>query len=77
MLVRVNANTSSKSVPTEPTALVCENSLWHEFKYKSGAEVFGEAKPAEYVYRLREGCGSHLQNSFGWSSSDWRFPFAG
>jgi CRP/FNR family nitrogen fixation transcriptional regulator len=55
MLVRVNANTSSKSVPTELTALVCENSLWHEFKYKSGAEVFGEAKPAEYVYRLREG----------------------
>lgn len=55
MVVRVKANTSSKKVPTELTASVCENSLWREFKYKSGGEVFGEAEPAEYVYWLREG----------------------
>jgi CRP/FNR family transcriptional regulator, nitrogen fixation regulation protein len=55
MLVRVNANTSSASVPTELTALVDENSLWYQFKYKRGAEVFGEAEPAEYVYQVRAG----------------------
>jgi CRP/FNR family transcriptional regulator, nitrogen fixation regulation protein len=55
MLVRVNANASSASVPTELTALVGENSLWYQFKYKRGAEVFGEAEPAEYVYQVRAG----------------------
>jgi CRP/FNR family transcriptional regulator, nitrogen fixation regulation protein len=55
MLVRVNANTSSASVPTELTALVGKNSPWYQFKYKLGAEVFGEAEPAEYVYQVRAG----------------------
>jgi CRP/FNR family transcriptional regulator, nitrogen fixation regulation protein len=55
MLVRVNATTSSKSVPTKLTGLVGEKSLWHEFKYQRGSEVFGEAEPAEYVYQLRAG----------------------
>jgi CRP/FNR family transcriptional regulator, nitrogen fixation regulation protein len=55
MLVRVNATTSSKSVPAELTGLVGETSLWHEFKYRRGAEVFGEAETAEYVYQLRAG----------------------
>jgi CRP/FNR family nitrogen fixation transcriptional regulator len=55
MLVRVNANKSSKSVPAELTGLVGETSLWHEFKYPRGTELFGEAEPAEYVYQLREG----------------------
>jgi CRP/FNR family transcriptional regulator, nitrogen fixation regulation protein len=55
MLVRVNANTSSKSVPAELTGLVGETSLWREFKYPRGTELFGEAEPAEYVYQLREG----------------------
>ena len=55
MLIRVNANTSSASVPTELTALVSENSLWHQFKYKRGTEVFGEAEPAAYVYQVSEG----------------------
>jgi len=55
MLVRVNANPSHKSVPTELTALVGQTSLWHEFKYQRGTEVFGEAEPAEYVYQLRAG----------------------
>jgi CRP/FNR family transcriptional regulator, nitrogen fixation regulation protein len=55
MLVRVNANTSCASVPSELSALVGENSLWHQFKYKRGTEVFGEAEPAEYVYQVREG----------------------
>jgi CRP/FNR family transcriptional regulator, nitrogen fixation regulation protein len=45
----------SKSVPTELTALVGETSLWHEFKYRRGAEVFGEAEPADYAYQIREG----------------------
>jgi CRP/FNR family nitrogen fixation transcriptional regulator len=35
--------------------LVGENSLWHQFRYQQGTEVFGEAEPAEYVYQLREG----------------------
>jgi CRP/FNR family transcriptional regulator, nitrogen fixation regulation protein len=55
MLVRVNANPSHKSVPTELTALVGDTFLWHEFKYQRGTEVFGEAEPAEYVYQLRAG----------------------
>jgi CRP/FNR family nitrogen fixation transcriptional regulator len=55
MLVQVNANTTSKSVPAELTELVGETSLWHEFKYQRGTELFGEAEPAQYVYQLREG----------------------
>ena len=55
MLVRVNANTPFKRVPTELTALVGETSLWHEFNYRQGAEVFGEAEPADYVYQIKEG----------------------
>jgi CRP/FNR family transcriptional regulator, nitrogen fixation regulation protein len=55
MLVRVSANTSCASVPSELSTLVGENSLWHQFKYKRGTEVFGEAEPAEYVYQVREG----------------------
>ena len=55
MLVRVSADTSYKSVPTELTGLVGENSLWYEAKYPHGAKVFGEAEPADYVYQLRVG----------------------
>jgi CRP/FNR family transcriptional regulator, nitrogen fixation regulation protein len=55
MLIRVNANTSPSWVPAELTALVGENSLWHQSRYKRGTEVFGEAEPAEYVYQVREG----------------------
>jgi CRP/FNR family transcriptional regulator, nitrogen fixation regulation protein len=55
MLVRVNANTSHKSVLTDLAGLVGGNSLWHEFKYRRGTEVFGEAEFPEYVYQLRAG----------------------
>jgi CRP/FNR family transcriptional regulator, nitrogen fixation regulation protein len=55
MLVRVNANTSGKSVPTDLAGLVGGNSLWQELKYQQNAKVFGEAEPAEYVYQLRAG----------------------
>jgi len=55
MLVRVNTNTSPECVPTELTTLVGETSLWHQFRYRRGTEVFGEAEPADYVYQLREG----------------------
>jgi CRP/FNR family transcriptional regulator, nitrogen fixation regulation protein len=55
MLVRVNANMSSKSVPAELAGLVGETSLWRELKYQQDAKVFGEAEPAEYVYQLRAG----------------------
>jgi len=55
MLIRVNANKSRASVPTKLTALVGEDSLWHQFKYKRGTEVFGEAEPAAYVYQVSEG----------------------
>jgi len=74
MLVRVNANPSHKSVPTELTALVGQTSLWHEFKYQRGTEVFGQAEPAEYVYQLRVGAvrtGFHLPGDmFGLENGD-------
>jgi CRP/FNR family nitrogen fixation transcriptional regulator len=44
-----------KSLPADLTGLVGQNSLWHEFKYHRGTEVFGEAEPAEYVYQLKKG----------------------
>jgi CRP/FNR family nitrogen fixation transcriptional regulator len=32
-----------------------EKSFWSEFKYRRGAEIFGEAEPADYVYQIMSG----------------------
>jgi CRP/FNR family nitrogen fixation transcriptional regulator len=32
-----------------------KKAFWSEFKYQGGAEIFGEAEPADYVYRIMSG----------------------
>jgi CRP/FNR family transcriptional regulator, nitrogen fixation regulation protein len=32
-----------------------EKAFWSEFKYQGGAEIFGEAEPADYVYQIMSG----------------------
>lgn len=56
MFVNVNAN------PPNRPRFVCELGglsrapiILSEFKYNRGAEIFGEAEPAEYVYQVVEG----------------------
>jgi CRP/FNR family nitrogen fixation transcriptional regulator len=32
-----------------------EKAFWSEFKYQGGAEIFGEAEPADYLYQIMSG----------------------
>jgi CRP/FNR family transcriptional regulator, nitrogen fixation regulation protein len=52
------SNTSSnifKLVSGLPSELANQDACWSEFKYRRGSEIFGEAEPADYIYRVCEG----------------------
>src|ERR1700756_1084890 len=55
MLIRVSSNTTNRQPPCGLGQLGGENSVWSEFKYPRGSEIFGEAEPADYVYQIRQG----------------------
>jgi CRP/FNR family nitrogen fixation transcriptional regulator len=55
MLLRTHANAESRPRSRELNALAGENLSCNEFTYRRGAEIFGEAEPAEYIYELKEG----------------------
>ena len=56
MFVNVNANpTNRPKFLGEHGSLARAQFLLSEFKYTRGAEIFGEAEPAEYVYQVVEG----------------------
>jgi CRP/FNR family transcriptional regulator, nitrogen fixation regulation protein len=53
MLIR-SSNTTNRP-PCGLDQFGGESSLWSEFKYPQGSEIFGEAEPADYVYQIRQG----------------------
>src|SRR5215831_12354751 len=56
MFVNVNANSANRPKFTgELGGLSRTQVILSEFKYNRGAEIFGEAEPAEYVYQVVEG----------------------
>jgi len=56
MFVNLNATPSTKpKFLSELGSLSQAEIALSEFKYRRGAEVFGEAEPAEYVYQVIEG----------------------
>jgi CRP/FNR family nitrogen fixation transcriptional regulator len=55
VLVRNNSNNTHKPVSDLSSAVANQDAFWSEFKYHRGSEIFGEAEPAHYVYRIREG----------------------
>jgi CRP/FNR family nitrogen fixation transcriptional regulator len=38
-----------------PSERAHQDACWSEFKYRRGSEIFGEAEPADYVYRICQG----------------------
>ncbi|MBV8923231.1 helix-turn-helix domain-containing protein [Bradyrhizobium sp.] len=56
MFVNVNANPANRQKFTgELGGLTRAEVILSEFKYNRGAEIFGEAEPAEYVYQVIDG----------------------
>src|SRR5271169_4198295 len=56
MFVNLNGNPANRpSFLGELGALSQADILLSEFKYNRGAEIFGEAEPAEYVYQVVDG----------------------
>jgi CRP/FNR family nitrogen fixation transcriptional regulator len=56
MFVNLNGNSASRPrFLGELGALSQADVLLSEFKYNRGAEIFGEAEPAEYVYQVVDG----------------------
>lgn len=56
MFVNLNINPAGRPrFLGEMTALAEADVLLSEFKYNRGAEIFGEAEPAEFVYQVIEG----------------------
>jgi CRP/FNR family nitrogen fixation transcriptional regulator len=56
VFVNVNANPASRQRFTgELGGLARAEIILSEFKYNHGAEIFGEAEPAEYVYQVIDG----------------------
>ena len=55
VLARTNSNNTGKSTSGPPNGLADQDAIWSKFKYRQGSEIFGEAEPADYVYRVREG----------------------
>jgi CRP/FNR family transcriptional regulator, nitrogen fixation regulation protein len=56
MFVNVNANPANRQQFTgELDGLSRAHVILSEFKYHRGAEIYGEAEPAEYVYQVIEG----------------------
>ena len=54
MLVRTSSNNGLKAQSGLPSELANQDAVWSEVKYGGRSEIFGEAKPADYVYWLRE-----------------------
>jgi CRP-like cAMP-binding protein len=55
MYVRNNKNGTPKFESGLPFELINQDAVWSEFKYVRGSEIFGEAEPADFVYRVRGG----------------------
>jgi CRP/FNR family transcriptional regulator, nitrogen fixation regulation protein len=56
MFVNVNANSANRHrFSGELDGLARAEVILSEFKYNRGAEIFGEAEPADYVYQVIEG----------------------
>ena len=55
MVDRASASTNNQPQTSEWDALTSEKAFWRDFKYLRGTEIFGEAEPADYVYRIRSG----------------------
>jgi len=56
MFVNVNANPANRPKFTgELGGLALAEVILSEFKYNRGAEIFGEAEPADYVYQVIDG----------------------
>jgi CRP/FNR family transcriptional regulator, nitrogen fixation regulation protein len=55
VLVQNNTNSTFKPVRDLPSELASQDAFWSEFKYRQSSEIFGEAEPADYVYKVREG----------------------
>ena len=51
----VNINTANRPIDGHLAALAREGEFCSEFKYRSGAEIFGEGEEAEYVYQITSG----------------------
>jgi CRP/FNR family transcriptional regulator, nitrogen fixation regulation protein len=55
MFVNVNTNPRKLKLAGELYGLSRAQVILSEFRYTRGAEIFGEAEPAEYVYQVIEG----------------------
>jgi CRP/FNR family nitrogen fixation transcriptional regulator len=56
MFVNLNANPANRQKFTgELGGLARAEIILSEFKYNRGAEIFGEAEPADYVYQVIDG----------------------
>jgi CRP/FNR family transcriptional regulator, nitrogen fixation regulation protein len=51
----VNANSGWPILSSELSVLSRQRAIVSEFRYRRGAEIFGEAEPAEFVYQVVEG----------------------
>ena len=54
MFAKINAN-SIRPKTSELSTLSRGRSFSSEFRYRHGAEIFGEAEPAEFIYQVVEG----------------------
>ena len=55
MFVNVNAGLTNRARFSQLGSLSQAEITPREFKYRRGAEIFGEGEPAEYVYQVTEG----------------------
>jgi CRP/FNR family transcriptional regulator, nitrogen fixation regulation protein len=55
MLEFVNGHPNARLERRDFDVSFGENAFWSEFKYQGGAEIFGEAEPADYVYQIISG----------------------
>ena len=54
MFAKINANSNGPKT-SELSALSHEQAFSSEFRYRRGAEIYGEAEPAEFIYQVVEG----------------------
>ena len=54
MFAKINANSIGPKTG-ELSALSREQVFSSEFRYRRGAEIYGEAEPAEFIYQVVEG----------------------
>jgi len=55
MLEIVSAYTANNAERGELSALITKQAFWNDFRYSRGAEIFGEAEPADHVYQIKSG----------------------